>query len=85
MKRSNLLILKVHSINGYVDGSIHCLAQFLQDSARNITIKENPKFQVLRIRDQTNTLHSHQLHVTPLLLSMVVGQYLAWDQGLIHA
>ena len=62
MEKSNLLILKVHSINGYVDGSIQCPTQFLQDSARNITIKENPKFQVWNIRDQTNTLHSHQLH-----------------------
>jgi hypothetical protein len=62
VEKSNLLILKIYSINGYVDRSIQCPAQFLQDSARNITIKENPKFQVWNIRDQTNTLHSHQLH-----------------------
>ncbi len=45
MEKSNLSILKAYSINGYVDGSIQCPTQFLQDSARNITIVENPKFK----------------------------------------
>jgi hypothetical protein len=43
MQKSNLSIFKVYSINGYVDGSIQCPTQFLQDSARNITLKKKKK------------------------------------------